>query len=471
MTKPLAEALRDVTVLADLPDDAIRWLADRVEDCFYEPGDAVLREGQPADAMLFMLEGEVEARAEESGPQLPAFIAVAGDISGALPHSRMKTYGRTGRATQPTRIARFPRAKFDEMLDAIPELEGRLIGLMADRIRETAKADLQHEKLAALGKLAAGLAHELNNPAAAMARGAETIRDKLTSLRAVNATLAAASLTVEQRTRLAEFDERAIEHARTCTPLDALTRSDREQELGDWLEELAVEDPWELAGELTDAGFTHESLEEVAEAAGASVGAVLTRVALMLALDRVAAEMLEASSRMSALVSSVKEYSFMDKAAIREIDVHQGLENTLAILGHQLKHGIRVERNYDRSLPKVCANGSELNQIWTNLIDNAIDAMQSTERGEKVLGLCTARRDDTVLVEISDTGPGIPEEIGTRIFEPFFTTKKQGEGTGLGLDLVSRIVRNHHGDVRFESVPGKTTFQVRLPLRQPGRQE
>jgi signal transduction histidine kinase len=470
MNKPIEEALRDVTVLADLPEDAIVWIARHVEDRRYEPGDIVFRHGDPADYMFFMLEGEFYARPDD-GTQLPPFIASAGQVSGALPHSRIKEFARAGRVTAPSRIAALHRSYFDEMLDVIPELENRLIGLMADRIRENARADLHHEKLSALGKLAAGLAHELNNPAAAIARGAETVRERLQCLRAADAQLAAAAVPAAQRAQLLQLEEQAIGHARTCTALDALTRSDREQELSDWLSDLGVEDPWDLAAELTDAGLNQETLSAVAGAAGDALGPALARVSAALALDRVAGEIADAANRMAELVRSVKEYSFMDTAAVQEIDIHEGLENTLTILRHQLKHGIRVDRTYDRNIPKICANGSELNQVWTNLIDNAIYAMRKGTDGQKVLGVCTALRDDVVLVEISDTGEGIPPEVTSRVFEPFFTTKKQGEGTGLGLDIVGRIVRSHHGDIRFESKPGCTKFQVRLPLRQPAKPE
>ena len=439
--QPLVKALRGVPLLEDLSDPEIRWLAEHMEDRRYNAGDVTFQSGAPAEYMIVMLEGEVHARTDSSQPHLPIFIARAGDITGFLPHSRMRTLARTVRAAVATRVALLHKQYFDDMFDVIPQLESRLIGVMADRIRETATADLQHEKLAALGKLSAGLAHELNNPAAAIGRSAVMLREKLMELLG--------------------RDRSAVEAARKHTALDPLERSDREEAIGEALSRHGVEGAWDLAGELVEAGFTADNLPPDTD------GNAVRRLAAAVAVDRLAAEIEQAACRISDLVGAIKSYSYRDTAAEREIDLHKGLDNTLMILGHRLKKGIQVRKEYDVSVPKLLAHGGELNQVWTNLIDNAIDAMLAAPDGEKLLGLKTAHRADSVLVEISDTGPGIPPENQGRIFEPFFTTKQHGDGTGLGLDIVSRIVRKHHGEVHVQSRPGATCFQVRLPVTRP----
>lgn len=426
--KTLDQALREVPLLTDLPDEAIGWLMANGDEVRYEAGTVAAEQGDPAEYMFILLEGEIEARSSSQAP----FLARAPQITGLLPHSRMKTMQRTVRTVEPTRLLRIHKNRFDEMMDRIPELEKRLIGLMADRIRDTAQADLQHEKLTALGKLAAGLAHELNNPAAAVARNIKTLREKLRGLAA---------------------GEEAMVEARGESPKNALERSDREEELGEWLSSQGIADAWELAAELVDAGFTRES-------ASVANPAALRKAAVATAIDRLAADIEHASARISELVKSVKEYSYMDTEAETEVDIHAGIENTLTMLSHRLR-GIQVERDFDPALKRVCGHGGELNQVWTNLIDNAADAMAGS--AEKRLWIRTAQRNESAIVEVADTGAGIPDAIRSRIFEPFYTTKPQGQGTGLGLDIVFRIVKKHCGEIRFESKPGATCFQVTLP--------
>jgi signal transduction histidine kinase len=413
---------------------------------------------------MVMLEGEIQARARTGGPNVPVYIASAGEITGLLPQSRMTKILRTLTATVATRVARLHKRHFDEMLTAIPELGPRLTGVMADRIRDTTRSDIQHEKLAALGKLSAGLAHELNNPAAAARAAASNMRQLLDRLR--NADLALSSLTLkEDAWRTITFlEEIAIRNASACTALDSLTRSDREEQLAETLSSTGVPNPWNLTSELVDAGLKPEQLSELMDALSPNaLEAVLVRLGSILSLYKLADDVHESTTRISELVRAIKEYSWMDTAPESEIDIHAGLESTLTILKHRLRGEIRVERQYDPNLPRIRAHGGELNQVWTNLIDNAIDAMLGTSE-DKLLLIRTAGRSEGVLVEILDTGPGIPPEVRDRIFEPFFTTKPQNEGTGLGLDLVFRILRKHRGDIRFESRPGRTCFQVRLPV-------
>lgn len=459
---PLVEALRTVPLLADLSVEHLQWLADHSDDLHYAAGEVILEEGAPAIEMSIILEGDLEARADDR----VVFQASAGQITGKLPHSRLEKIPRAVRAMSDMRVARIHESHFGAMMDLIPELEVRLIRVMADRIREFTTSEVQQSKLAALGKLSAGLAHELNNPAAAAARAADTLRKRLGDLRVLDCRIARADLTPDQRALIVTIEDEAVEHARTCTPVDALSRSDREEELGFRLTDLGVQEGWDLAPELVDAGFTPERLDTAAQCSAGVFRDVLVRIAVLISLDRLAEDVQTSMARISDLVKSIKEYSYMDTAGERDVDVHKDIENTLRILASKINRaGVAVEREYDKLLPSICANGSELNQVWTNLIDNAVDAMAEMPAGEKVLRIRTARKVDRVAVEVFDTGPGVPEEIRQRIFEPFFTTKKQGEGTGLGLDVVRRIIARHHGDIRLESKPGRTCFQIMLPIR------
>jgi signal transduction histidine kinase len=259
------------------------------------------------------------------------------------------------------------------------------------------------------------------------------------------------------------FEREAGQFAATIPP-DPLAQSDREEQISSWLEEREISDAWKIAPVLAEAGVEVSKLETLAKEVGDRVlSDALVRIASLLTISRLISEIENSTKRITGLVRAIKEYSYMDQPAMQEIDVHQGLENTLTILGHQLKHGIKVIREYDKDLPRICAFGGELNQVWTNLMDNAIDAMQ----GKGELRVRTAHELDRVLVEIGDSGPGIPADVQPRIFEPFFTTKGVGEGTGLGLDTVCRIVRNHHGEIRVLSQPSDTRFQVYLPIAQP----
>jgi signal transduction histidine kinase len=459
--RSLKEALKEIRLLADLNDTELQWLVDHMEVLRYAAGEILSQEGDPAEYLLIVLEGEIQAR----GPNTSVYIATAGEITGLLPQSRMTKLARAVTAATPTRVARLHRMHFEEMLTVIPQLGPKLVGVMADRIRDVTKSDIQHEKLAALGKLSAGLAHELNNPAAAARNAASNMRELLDKVRSADISLKSLSLPAHVWARVAELENEAIRNASACTAMDALTRSDREEQLGAVLDSAGVSNSWDLTSELVDAGLKADQLKDIADAVGSSgLDAVLVRLASFLSLYKLSVDIQESTTRISELVRAIKEYSWMDAMPEREIDIHAGLENTLTILKHRLRGEIQIKRQYDPNLPRVCAHGGELNQVWTNLIDNAIEAMLETS-GEKVLSIRTAAQSEDVLVEILDTGPGIPPEIRDRIFEPFFTTKRQNEGTGLGLDLVFRIVRKHHGDIRFESRPGRTCFQVRLPLR------
>jgi signal transduction histidine kinase len=310
----------------------------------------------------------------------------------------------------------------------------------------------------ALGKLSAGLAHELNNPAAAARRAASDLREAFQAARSSRLHLDGRGLCTEERVYLSQL-ECDWEKNHPQVAMDSLERSDRVDEITGWLEKHHVPEPWNLAAGLVDASCDIATLDELAARFDPeTLVDVLNRLTAAFTIARLTAEIDSSTSRISELVAAIKEYSWMDQAPEQEVDVHKGIESTLIMLKYRLKNGINVIREYDRTVPHVCASGSELNQVWTNLIDNAIDAMN----GNGELRIRTAPELDRVLVEIRDNGPGIPEEIRDQIFDPFFTTKPVGEGTGLGLDTVWRIVQKHRGEIRVESRPGDTRFQVRL---------
>jgi signal transduction histidine kinase len=461
----LIDDLRKTEVFADLAPEQLAWLAEKFEERRFQAGEVMAREGDPLDHLTVMLEGEMRIQ-RGSGPDALIFRVHAGQVTGLLPYSRLTHYGGTVQAVLPARVVLLPRNLLPEMVQRIPLLGQRLVALMADRIRETTRMETQRDKLMALGKLSAGLAHELNNPAAAAQRSTASLREALETVRDASIRLARHALSTEQREMITHFERDAGQFSPKI-PADPLSQSDREERVNTWLESRHVPQAWKIAPALTDAGVDIPKLENLAAQVGDEVLCdALIRIASLLTIARLINEIEISTKRISHLVQAIKEYSYMDQAAMQVVDLHQGLENTLTILHHRLKGGINVVREYDEKLPKICAYGGELNQIWTNLISNAIEAMQ----GKGELRVRTAREIDRVLVEIGDNGPGIPPDVLLHIYEPFFTTKGVGEGTGLGLDTVCRIIRNHHGEIRVSSHPGDTRFQVYLPVTQPKAQ-
>jgi len=461
MSVDLAAEFRSSPILADLSEEGLRWLADHAEEYVFEPGEILVREGDPADAMIIYLEGETDGRRESLGPDAPVYTARSGQVTGMLPFSRMTHYTITSRAVTRSRVARIRKELFPEMLNRIPELGPRLVGILSDRVREATKQDLAREKLASLGKLSAGLAHELNNPAAAAQRAADTLRSVFDKRERASMELDTEDLPPQTRAMLRTIESMARDLQAQVKPKGALELSDLQQEIQSWLEAHGVEDGWEVAPVLAEADVRVEHLERLAQKFPPKVmGPAIRRFGATLEIGRLISDIEHSTCRISDLVKAIKEYSFMDEAPRQEVDVAKGIESTLLMLSHKLKHGITIVRNYDAELPRIPSYGSELNQVWTNLIDNAADAM----KGQGELRVRTMREGDEVLVEFVDNGSGIPPEIQTRIFDPFFTTKPMGEGTGLGLDTVYRIVRKHRGNVTFASRPGYTCFRVRLPI-------
>jgi signal transduction histidine kinase len=370
----------------------------------------------------------------------------------------MKQFTVGARAVTDARILRFPASLFHDLVQKMPELTQRLVGLMSDRIRETTRREQQRDRLASLGKLSAGLAHELNNPASAAKRAASQLRDVLKRIKDASHELGSRDLTAAQKSEIEKLEASFVQ--RDEVPSDALTISDREDQIDSLLRSHGQTDMWQMAADLAHRNVKPEALESLfATLDAVTARAALVRIAASVEVATLLNEIESGTSRISDLVRAIKEYTFMDQAPLQNVDIVKSLETTLTILNHKLKHGVVVKRDYGRVPLLVNSFGSELNQVWTNLIDNAIDAMG----GEGELRVRTYRDDDCVVVEIEDSGPGISPDVLPHIFEPFFTTKGVGEGTGLGLDTVQRIVKKHRGDIQVTSKPGDTRFQVWLP--------
>jgi signal transduction histidine kinase len=450
-----------VPIFADLPDDQIDWFISRSQELHLKAGETYARQGDPADAMFVLLEGILQGRGELGGETF-VFNLKPGDVTGVLPFSRMKQFTVSGRAETDSRALRFPASLFPDLIQKMPELTKRLVGLMADRIRETTRMEQQRDRLAGLGKLSAGLAHELNNPASAATRAASQLRGVLQRIRDASQELGRRNLSAEQKQEIAKIED-AVALSNEPPP-DALTISDLEDRLDSLLRSHGQEDLWQLAADLAHKNVKPEVLEQVFATLDAPTArAALVRIAAWIEILDLLHEIESATTRISDLVRAIKEYTYMDQAPLQNVDIVKGLETTLTILNHKLKRGVAVKRDYQRVPFLVNSFGSELNQVWTNIIDNAIDAMG----GQGELRVRTYRDDNCVVVEIGDNGPGIPPEVIPHIFEPFFTTKAVGQGTGLGLDTVQRIVKKHGGNIQVSSKPGDTRFQVWLPLSKP----
>ncbi|MFE0518443.1 ATP-binding protein [Streptomyces sp. NPDC058954] len=444
--------------------------AGRVEK--FEPGP-VYTEGDPATCFYVMIEGTVVlsrrvgaddvevTRTSQRGAYAGAMQAYLGDRVRQVYHNSM-------RVTQPSRFFVLPAEKFaDFMAENFPMAVHLLEGLFWGS-KNTERAVGQRERLLALGSLSAGLTHELNNPAAAAVRATATLRERVGKMRHKLAVISQSSYTPEDMANLIDIQERTAERVAKAPVLSPLEASDREDALADWLDDHGIQEGWRIAPTFVQAGLDVDWLEQVAAAVNEeilpnAIGWLNYTVETELLMD----EINDSTTRISHLVDAAKQYSQLDRAPFQVADVHELLDSTLLMLSGKTGERIKVVKDYDRTLPRIPAYPAELNQVWTNLIDNAVSAMNSTG-GDGTLTVRTALKNDRLLVEFKDTGPGVPREIRDRIFDPFFTTKPVGEGTGLGLDISWRIVVNkHHGTLQVESEPGDTRFQVLLPLTAP----
>jgi len=459
------EFLQRLPLFADLPEADLRALYQRAEPMTLPAGEWLMREGEMGDALYVVLEGGIEISKRSGEQEVTLAVRGPGEVIGEMALLDQTPRSASGRIVQDVSLLKISKEAFRQVLAASPTAALALLNTVNTRLRSTEAMLRQSEKMAALGTLAAGLAHELNNPAAAVQRSSSQLRDAFGAWQRLTSQLDTLSFDPPQVEAIHTLREEVVRRAAAPASLDPLTQSDLESELQDWLESRGVDQAWDLAPTLITYGLDKSALARLAgNLSRDHLSVVIRWLAASCSLFTLMDEVRMGAERLSEIVKAVKAYAYLDQAPIQEVDVHEGLENTLVILRHKLKSGVNVVRDYASDLPRIEAYASELNQVWTNLIDNAVDAMQ----GQGQLTLRTYRRDDRIVVEIGDDGPGIPPEIQLRIFDPFFTTKPPGSGTGLGLHIVYHsVVDQHRGQIHLASQPGATTFQIVLPIQLP----
>jgi len=457
-----------ISMFPRLSVDRVRELCSEGDELSLEDGQVIFAEGEKNYSFFVVLEGKIRVTKNLGREELLLVVHEPGQFTGEISLLIGAPAIATGRAEGPSKVLRFTNPQFRRMIADCPELADQVLTAFVARAREVGVTLIQQEKMAALGKVAAGLAHELNNPAAAMVRTVRSLRSAVSRV---------ASLGMKYDCRFSDAERETIDHVQQYVrdhasdpeTLSPLERSDLEELLATWLDENGVADGWEMAPAMVSAGLTPECMAGVSDKlTPTALVAAVTWLEADLTTDQLTKELESAASRISELVLAMKQYSYMDQARFQEIDLHLGLDSTLKIFAHRMRGGIEVRRDYDRSIPKLAAFAGELNQVWTNLISNAVDAM-TPEAGQPAAGVLTIQtrlEGDEAVVTIGDTGSGIPPEVRDRLFEPFVTSKPAGQGTGLGLETVRRIVVNRHGGrIGVSSVPGDTRFEIRLPLQ------
>ncbi|MGJ3245833.1 MAG: ATP-binding protein [Elainellaceae cyanobacterium] len=445
--------------------DELQDLLDHGHERTLAPGEIIFAEGNPTRHFYVVLDGMIQVTKTLAGHEQVLTVHQPGEFTGDISMLTGGIASATGKALGASRVLEVEPDAFRRLVTECSQTAAVILTALAGRSHEVGAHLQQQEKMAALGKLSAGLAHELNNPAAAGRRAAKQLRDAMKTVQAKTLELCDQQLTDPQRQALIDLQQSVMTCQLKHYSLDPLEQSDREDALADWLDDHSIPDGWKLAPTFVSAGIDDAQIQHLADRVGDSaLPGALGWLESSLNVAELVDQVEQTTERISELVTALKSYAYMDKSPLQEINVHDGIENTLTIMHHKLKKGITVHRDYDPNLPKICAYGGELNQVWTNLIDNAIDAME----GNGDLTLRTTHLHDQIQIELIDNGPGIPPDVQSRIFEPFFTTKDVGKGTGLGLDIVRRIVVNRHGgSIRVDSKPGKTCFLICLPMKPP----
>jgi signal transduction histidine kinase len=463
VSAPTVAELRPIDLFDGLDDDRLAEVAAASEEIRdYAPGEAIAQQGQGDGGVYLVLEGTADAFTERDGRLEPAGEHVAPTWIGAIAALTGATLGVRVQAATPVRVAKIRSDAFVELAVANRSIMQLVLARVRPVVGRITAMEQNRERLESLGTMAAGLAHELNNPAAAAKRSSAELAEALEVLGSTIGLFVESGVERAEAQQLVEIQREVLAAAKGRTPPSALEASDAEDALAAALAERGVADGYRLAEPLAAAGVDDALLERIAVLAGAATEAAIRWIAASLLARQLAGELAESTERMSRLVGAVKSYAYMDRGGLVEVDLREGIETTLTILGHKLKHTtIEVRLEFDPQLPRFQAYGAELNQVWTNLLDNAIDAL-----GDSGTITVSARPDgDCVEVDIADDGPGVPPEARERIFDPFFTTKEVGKGTGLGLDTARRIITDRHsGSLTFESEPGRTLFRVRMPV-------
>lgn len=463
MTPEQIQQVRSVPLFARIPDGKESCI-DTGEIIEVAMGTTLAVENEPTLFFHAVIEGEVRITRNYERQTILMRIGKAGTYFGEIMLLLNIPSAATIRATKPSQLFRLNEEGFWQMMTQCPTIAREVLQAAATRLRSVEGYTQQREKLASLGTMAAGLAHELNNPAAAARRAAAHLAETADKAQSLLCGLSQ-SLRSEDWRHLINTELNAAGNIGKTMPLDNLARSDCEQAIAQWLEDHGVARAWELAPTFVTAGLDTPFLQEFADKLpSAAQTSALAWLEVRLGLKLLLRQVEQSTGRIAELVKAIKSYTYMDQAPVQEVDIHEGIESTLTMFSYKLRN-VNVVREFDRSVPRITAHGSELNQVWTNLIDNSIDAVKSAAEAKICIG--TSRDYDHILVEIVDNGSGIPAEVQARMFEPFFTTKSVGSGTGLGLVISNRIVANHGGEIEFESKPGETRFKVRLPIAPP----
>ncbi|MGE5106069.1 MAG: ATP-binding protein [Sphingobacteriales bacterium] len=462
------EDLKNVIALKELPDEHLQWILDHSEYHEYPDGEIIGKYGEPAEVMWILLSGKVAFYMYINGRQVYYFTFenndVTGGIGGLMPYSRMKTFPGYSYALGNVKTLRIHKKYFAELEQLNPDFIQKLIGYMTQRARAFATTQLQYEKVNALGNLAAGIAHEMNNPAAAIRGISDELAKRLNRNYELTKKLLQCKMTPEHLENIRMLVEKKENRLAETSKRTTFQRMQNEDEIEEWLEKNGIT-ARETAETFSEYGFSIEELENIRIDLGPnSFTQVIPWLENLISSQKIIKDLAHASSRISNLVTSIKSHVHMDMTNdLQPTNIHQDIENTLTLLGFKLREkNIEVNKKFCHDMPDVPAYVGELNQVWTNLIDNAIFALEKNG----TLTIETLCDDKNIMVSIIDNGRGIPPEIKSRIFDPFFTTKKVGEGTGIGLDIVNRIVKNHNGEIKVKSEPGRTEFLVCIPLVQ-----